>query len=363
MRPLLDNLTAYVALAALVNGVASVGEASEWTAAEVVTSYVSGTSPTLILGFDNNLEICLALQDPRTTEDLAISGVPATRSQIVLLKLWDLLEDQGNGILRCKIPVVQPPASDEIRALAEEIAEQLLEVTHDPILAFLDTVGRAGWSDNGYVLVGSFVLDGLVWEAFEELEVIATADASLLPTGSEYWSGVSWITLPPQSLKLGTNSHSAEHGTLYAGWTPPALEAQAELRRDGLREALIAGAAGVSSADPTQAQVLRDLRLLRGEEFRVPAVVGGSALCQNGGSLAKLVATTLLETPELHAILTKTGASDDSVAMIMAYHWIYPALLARLEAVGLEPPRLLTGEPDGQLAPTLLVVKADADCI
>ncbi len=76
----------------------SVADASnvEWKASEVVTSYVTGTSPTLILGFDNNLAICLALQEPTNKSDLRDSGISHTDSQLVLMQLWHLVERVNN---------------------------------------------------------------------------------------------------------------------------------------------------------------------------------------------------------------------------------------------------------------------------
>lgn len=59
----------------------SATEKTKWLASEVVTSYVSGTSPTLILGLDNNLEICLALREARTISELRSDGIPVTDSQ------------------------------------------------------------------------------------------------------------------------------------------------------------------------------------------------------------------------------------------------------------------------------------------
>ena len=49
------------------------------------------------------------------------------------------------------------------------------------------------------------------------------------------------------------------------------------------------------------------------------------------------VGRALLATEGMSEIAGLTKAPNESVAMITAYHWVYPALLGRLEAAGLEP--------------------------
>jgi hypothetical protein len=233
----------------------------------------------------------------------------------------------------------------------------------DDLSSFAERVRAEGWASNRYALVASFVLDGLVWEALEQQQAIESADASTIPSGSEYWSGVSWITLPPHPIKLGTNSHGSDAGTLYATWTPTALEVQKELRRSGLREELVAVAFGQPPAHKEHWSRMEGLGLVRDGAIRIPAIDVDSALCRQGGELAELVAESLMIDEALDEILEKTGARDNSVAMIMGYHWIYPALLGLLGTEGLRQPSLLAGGPEGQLAPTLFAVAPGTRCV
>ncbi|NIO28619.1 MAG: hypothetical protein GTO29_08710 [Candidatus Latescibacteria bacterium] len=94
---------------------ASKTEKTKWVDSEVVTSYVSGTSPTLILGLDTNLEICLALREARTISELRSDSVPVTDSQLILLQLWRLIERSDDGKMRCTVPIIESPATNRTR--------------------------------------------------------------------------------------------------------------------------------------------------------------------------------------------------------------------------------------------------------
>jgi hypothetical protein len=350
------------ALVVLALGVADTTNAT-WKASEVVTSYVSGTSPTLILGFDNNLEICLALQKPKIRSAVRDSGISLTDSQLVLLQLWHLVEQTDNGEIRCTVPVIEAPVAKKIEILSGIVADQIIETIGPGIEKYVDTVRTAGWPEGSYTLLGSFVLDGLVWKVLERIGAIESADPSIIASGSDYWSGVAWITLRPQAVILGTNSHRTEDGTLYTAWTPSSLDMQEVLRRKGLREELVAVALGSGKTSIEDSSRLDDLGLVNDGELAVPVILAGSSLCKEGGRLAMRIGRALIATEEIRQIIQLIKARDESVAMIMAYHSVYPAILSRLEAKGLERPPILAGVPGTTLAPSLYVTQDDAACV
>ena len=335
---------------------------TQWRASEVVTSYVSGNSPTAILDFDNNLEICLALREPMKKSALRASGVTYTDSQLLLLRLWALVERTADGEYRCKVPVIEEPVTGQVELLSQALADRILAAAGSDIDAFSESVRAAGWADSLYALLGSYVLDGLMWEVLDDLGAIETADMSAMASGSDYWSGVTWISLPPQASRLGTNSFTAGRGVLHAAWTPDALRAQEALQSSALREELVGIAlASEGTREPTPR--LGELGLLDGKRVMVPVIRAGSGLCDQGGRLAMRIGREMLATDEIKQIVRLTGATDDSVAMIMAYHWVYPAILGRLEAKGLEKPPILLGMPGASVAPSLYVTHDAAACV
>ena len=349
--------------ALLPSSVAHCGDES-WVASEVVTSYVSGTSPTLILSFDNNLEICLALRQPRSMDELRDQGVPVTRSQVVLLQLWGLIESGDDGALHFKLPVIDESVSSELSQKARVVAAKTLSASWGEIDAFTQEVREAGWARNSFALVGSYVLDGLVWPALEQEGMLEDSDPTAYESGSEYWSGVSWVTLPPIPKALGTNSVSTENGTLHVAWTPNSLEAQKPLWQREHLEAITAFANGQSGSESDGRKILEELGLVdRRGRARFPVIESGSAVCEKGGILAAKIAHFLADTSELREMMELVDAEDPSVALIMVHHWVYPALLRILEAEGLSRPAILSDPPSAGLAGSLFVTLPGVECV
>ena len=334
----------------------------QWRASEVVTSYVSGNSPTAILDFDNNLEICLALREPMKKSALRASGVAYTDSQLLLLRLWALLERTADGEYRCTVPIIEEPVTGEVEILAGALAERVLAAVGPDIDAFSEAVRSAGWADSLYALLGSYVLDGLMWEVLDGLGAIETADMSAMESGSDFWSGATWISLPPQATKLGTNSATAGQGVLHASWTPEALGSQAALYRSALYEELVGIALDPEGAREPSSKLV-ELGLVDGKQVTVPVIRAGSEVCEQGGRLAMRIGKAMLATEEIKQIVRLTGAGDESVAMIMAYHWVYPAILSRLEAKGLEKSPVLLGTPGAPIGPSLFVTDDESACV
>jgi len=362
MRSLASLLLIVLSLAA--PGISSGNAETKWVASEVVTSYVSGTSPTLILGLDNNLQICLALREAGTIPELRAEGIPATDSQRVLLQLWSLIERSDDGTMRCTIPIIEPPVTMQLDSLADRVAGELLGAVGPDIEAYIGTVQEAGWPGSRYALLGSFVLDGLAWKAFERLGAVETADASAMNTGSEHWSGVAWITLPPQPHRLGTNTYPTPDGVLCMSWTPSSLPRQQALSKAEVREPLTAMASDrLEHPSPDDSRMLEELGLIKVGKLNFPVVGSDSPLCARSGRLAMQVARALVASRPFHEMKRLTGAHNPDVAWIMAYHWVYPALMSRLEARGLARPPALDGDSGASLGPTVYVIANEADCV
>jgi len=340
-------------------GIAPASKADQkWVALEVVTSYVSGTSPTLILGLDNNLEICLALREPRKISELRSDGVAVTDSQLALLQLWRLVERLDDGRMKCTVPVIESPVTTELEALAQTVTEELLSALGSDVDRYVGMVREAGWPGSSYALLGSFVLDDLAWKALERLGAIEHADASAMDTGSPHWSGVTWITLPPQTHKLGTNSYPTPDGVLCMTWTPSSLPEQEVLGKPGLREELTALASGrLAGPSADQAQVLERLGLVHDGGLKLPVIRADTPMCVESGRLAMQAARALVVSEPFREMKRLTGAQDPSVAVIMAYHWVYPRLMSQLELQGLTRPLALDGESGAPLGPTTYIVE------
>ena len=354
---------AVVAFLTLGPALAHGGDES-WVASEVVTSYVSGTSPTLILSFDNNLEICLALRHPATMDELREQGIPVTRSQVLVLQLWGLIDSADDGVLRFRLPVIDESRSFELAERARVVAAMTLTASWPEVDAFMQAVRDAGWAKSSYVLLGSYVLDGLMWTALEQEGVLENSDPATFESGSEYWSGVSWVTLPPRQKAIGTNSVVTRNGTLHAAWTPISLQAQEALWQSEELEAIVAFATGQAGAGSDEQEKLEELGLVdRRGRPGFPVIESGSAICEQGGILARKIAQRLSALSELRKMMKLTGVDDPSAALIIAHHWVYPEMLRILEAEGLPRPTILSDGSASGLAGSLFVTLPGVECV
>jgi hypothetical protein len=336
----------------------------EYVATEVVTSYVSGNSPTMILAFDNNLEICLELRQPGSMDDLLERDIAVTRSQLLVLRLWGLIASDENDRMYFTLPVIDASHSLELTELARGVAEEVLAASRDDVEAFMSVVHAEGWTANGYALLGSFVLDGLLWPALERQGVLEQSDPTEFESGSEYWSGLSWVNLSPVSKTLGTNSIATSSGTMHAAWTPASLEVQGPLWRKGMAESVTGLATGLIEHESAESQELVELGLFGADRSpNFPVIDVQSPLCKQGEILALRVAQAMAETSELKDMLELVGAPNPSAAMIMAHHWVYPEILGILEAEGISPPPVLEEGSTHPVAATIFVTGPDADCV
>ncbi|NIO28620.1 MAG: hypothetical protein GTO29_08715 [Candidatus Latescibacteria bacterium] len=244
------------------------------------------------------------------------------------------------------------------------MTDELLSALGPDIDRYVGTVREAGWPGSSYALLGSFVLDDLAWKALERLGAIENADASAMDTGSQHWSGVTWITLPPQTHKLGTNSYPTPDGVLCMTWTPSSLPEQEALRQPELREELTAMASGrLEGPSADRIQLLEQLGLVQNGGLNVPVIRPDTPVCVESGRLAMQAARALVVSEPFREMKRLTEAQNPAVALIMAYHWVYPRLMSQLEVRGLVRPLVLDGRSGTPLEPTVYVVTNEAACV
>jgi hypothetical protein len=276
-------------------------------AADVVTSFISGTSPTLVLGLDNNLQICLALREPATMDELRARGVPVLESQRVLLLAWHLIRRLEGGRYQTVLPIIAPPSTDSLRAEGRALARRLASDCIPEMNAMLREVRNAGWERNAYALVGSFVVDGLIWQKLEQRKVIEHADASQIESGSREWSGVAWIVYPQADFKLGTNQRSFDGGRLWISWTPQAPSRLAPLDEPSQRESLVTAA-----------------RSGPGTGGKLPVLTRTSPVWRAADSLATKVALEIDRAVQAGTLRRAGSALHGSSGAIILYHECSP---------------------------------------
>jgi hypothetical protein len=327
-------------------------------AADVVTSFISGTSPTLVLGLDNNLEICLALREPATMEELRARGVPVLESQRVLLLAWRLIRRLDGGRYQTVLPIIAPPATDSLRTEGRSLAARLSQRCAPELKALLQQLKASHLEANRYGLVGSWVLDGMVWRKLEQRGILEHADASKIDSGSREWSGVAWIVHPQPSFKFGTNQRSFEGGRLWVSWTPEALPRLRMLDEPATRESLVVAIRFQRAPGGAAAKLLESAGLLRAGKVAIPLLTSGNPLWSAADSLADKVAGELGRAID-EGILARAGSAlHGSAGVIIFYHEVFPQLM-QAWSDRLPLPPVLAGDPRADLGPVVFATLGD----
>lgn len=324
------------------------------TAADVTHSYVTGTSPTYILGLDNNLDICLASTQPVTVAELRSKGLAMSDSQRVLLQAFNIIKRVDADKFQCQLPVFREDATAAVRAKADALAVRIADRTEESRAAFVKAIADAGYSQQTYSLIASFVLDRLVWTEFERRGLMASADASAIPSGSKLWSGASWIMRPPSNWKLGTNSSTIGGSDISVTWSPQSLAAINILGRDAL-EAIVALSEGRRAA--VSDAMFKNLTALK--LARVPVIAKRDRVYATGATFAAEVAASFGSGFDADAFAKTSGVTDRSKQTLIMWHEVFPAIVTVLESRGLKRPAALNGQ-SSDLDSVVFIVRVDA---
>lgn len=159
-------------------------------------------TPEGILSYDNNLQIILSLKDGLSKKELDSLQIPYTDSQLKLLRVYNLIRKENNKYY-LTFPLLDKDQTLLLRNQSKQIADSitpLIENDAKDMVSFLASTGR---SQNAFSIIFSYVLDGLVWNEFEENGEIKPIDSNddITP-----WTGFFWVLEPRREPKYGTNS-------------------------------------------------------------------------------------------------------------------------------------------------------------
>lgn len=332
-------------------------------ASEVVTSFVSGTSPTLILGLDNNLDLCLASREWASPQELERRGISSNESQRALLRVFGLIERRADGRFRCLVPAITGPQAEMMRTDASALANDLVSAHVEAVRRFVAMARSAGAADQAYAILASFVLDGLMWDELRGFGLMGHADAMLHETGSEHWTGYAWITIPSRPASLGTNRHEGNGADLYVTWTPASLQALAPVSSTPILASMLdLSTRQDRKADSSLATALRGTGVLRDDALGIPVIAASSELHGAATALAKSVAAAYATRYDHERFGRLTGVRDTTLATLIFYHEVYPAMLAALvdrEAIE-APVFFMSGQPLADVRRALFVVQRGA---
>jgi hypothetical protein len=321
-----------------------------------------GPSPQSILRLDNNGEIVLSARRGITRKELE-GEMHFTDSQIVLLKTFRLLEER-NDTLTTAFPILGPEQTRQLRqrteAAAPNLAERLAPEVH-VLEKHLQAIGREG---SGYTILFSYILDGLVWDEFEQRSLV---DVREITAENPLWAGEVWALYPPRALDPGTNSISDEGVSLKVSWTDDAIPHMLPFVTDF--PTLIQMFDDYKTAGVVEHEHVRgvfgpfDLFDSEGH-FTVPIIVeeDSNALYRSARAITEEITAEAPQLLKLTTLVDKFGFDNEKQALVVSYHELMWDVMNSLEAAGLVRVPVAFAEPDraksSDIADLVFIVRA-----
>ena len=165
--------------------------------------------PSQYARIDNNWELLYTLRTPMSLKELEERGVAFTNSQIILLHIGGLIENENN-VLKTVMPIFNEEQTKSIRTLSKGIAQSAYSQSEKEWSAFLKELKRQKLTKNAYSLVFSYVLDGKIWKkqlpSYEKL------------TNNATWKGAYWALYDKRQngSSYGTNGFNR---MFYQTWS------------------------------------------------------------------------------------------------------------------------------------------------
>lgn len=287
---------------------------------------------------DNNWDILCAFTEPGKTSKLDSLGISFNKSQLRLLEVGGLLKSD-NGAYSTVMPIF---GKDETRAIRKEtkaFADSIFPTLESQLKNLVNEFKNAGFSNQTYSLVFSYLLDGYIWD-----DKRLTPSDKLEDHGT--WSGAYWAMYEDRSrVKIGTNGYGAVH----INWTD-------ELGYWLSNKKLLSFAREVAESNgsridnPEMIENLAGWGLVDADgNITVPVMI------RNNNDpidlLCKSITTALSDAVKRHCIPWKTahkiGSSEE--AEVIFYHEVMWDLLDLCEEKGIiSMPPILKGEEVGK---------------
>ena len=157
---------------------------------------------------DNNWDILCAFVEPGKVAKLDSLGIPYNKSQLRLLEVGDLLSSD-NGIYSTSMNIFGRDETAAIRRQSKEFADSIFPVIEPEIKQLISAFDKAGYANQTYSLIFSYLLDTYIWDDERLSSPISCEDHGT-------WSGAYWAMYESRSHdKIGTNGF----GPVRQNWT------------------------------------------------------------------------------------------------------------------------------------------------
>jgi len=170
-----------------------------------MTCYCSATeTPHAVASYDNNLEILIALKNGLSKAGLDSLNIKYTYSQLKLLQVYNLILKRNNKYY-LNIPILTNEQTDQLRTVSKNLANKITLHIENEISDLITYLNSTGYTKNSFSIIFSYILDGKIWEKFEERKVLKPFSRS---NDMSPWEGYFWILSSKREVKYGTNSQT-----------------------------------------------------------------------------------------------------------------------------------------------------------
>jgi hypothetical protein len=311
--------------------------------------YCSGrvASPDEVVREDNNGQILFSARFGTTRGRLKADGIAVTESQVELLKNWRLLAERDDQ-LKTQMPLLGPDEINPLRARLHAVAVEVGGSLQPDFKNLVSVLAQRGYADNAYSIVFSYVLDGIVWDEFDQRHVLPSMEITV---DKPLWSGAVWAIYPRRNSP-GTNSRSYGGWHLWVTWTQSVQPFLTPLNDSSLTKPLLNELETQGSvSNPATRERLSALGILT--TYGKPAVpiiheVPTDPIYAVASTISRKVSDAMLRAMESPDVSALCGTDDKGVALIIAYHEFMWELLTYLEQAGVvHPPSILSKETNG----------------
>ena len=283
-------------------------------------------TPQAVIQVDNNGRILWNTRNGATLEELRAIDASTTGSQLLLLRTFGLLAENGPRFTTA-FPVLGPdiivPLRIRLRGLAERFAPKVVPEART-IGSLLD---HSGLSGHTYAVVFGYALDGLLWDELRNRE---TLPATALDLDHPIWRGAFWAIYPQRFGVPGTNEAVLKDSAIVAVWTDRNVTAlNKQLASAKASSAVIGPTTATTSVGPLP--VVRD---------KVDDPIHDAAQ-----RIADATTRALLDTPEGAALLDSIPhASRAQAVVILAHELIWDVTESLVKAGSIVRPAALDAD-------------------
>ena len=309
------------------------------------TCYCSGKTPHSVLRYDNNWQLLWAFKSGLSKSGLDSLHIPYTDSQLRLLSIFKLIRVEGDKYYT-DIPILDSNKTNQLRIRSKEIAESIIPFINNDIKSLVSYLNSTNYSENQFSILFSYILDGLVWDKFEEKKLITPLN---LTTSNYPWVGAFWLLTPARKTSHGTNTFS--DSTFKIGITSGCdkLTNGGELINLMLRNYIDKG----KVTDENVLKAFGQYYLFnQNGELTIPIIVENNQneLYVLASQIADKICLQLVSNSIFNKVIGDFNFTNKENAVIIMYHEVMWDLLAKIEEIKLiEKPLIITNPSKAEM--------------